>query len=54
MAVQLMNRHGALSDTIERARHYGDMARDALAIFPDSPEKSCLSGIVDFCVNRAH
>lgn len=54
MAVQLMNRHGALNDTIERARHYGDMARDALAIFPDSPEKSCLSGIVDFCVNRAH
>ncbi|MSP43742.1 MAG: polyprenyl synthetase family protein [Alphaproteobacteria bacterium] len=53
-AVQLMNRHGALSDTIERARHYGDIARDALAIFPDSPEKSCLSGIVDFCVNRAH
>lgn len=53
-AVQLMNRNGALSDTIERARHFGDIARDALAIFPDSPEKSCLSGIVDFCVNRAH
>ncbi|MDO9459708.1 MAG: polyprenyl synthetase family protein [Alphaproteobacteria bacterium] len=54
MAVQLMTRHNALSDTIERARHYGDMARDALAIFPDSPEKTCLSGIVDFCIGRAH
>lgn len=53
-AVQLMNRHGALSDTIDRARHYGDMARDALAIFPDSVEKNCLSGIVDFCISRAH
>ncbi|HEX4889077.1 MAG TPA: polyprenyl synthetase family protein [Alphaproteobacteria bacterium] len=54
MAVQLMNRHGALSDTIERARHYGDMARDALAIFPESAEKTCLLGIVDFCISRAH
>lgn len=53
-AVQLMNRHGALADTIERARHYGDMARDALAIFPPSAEKKCLSGIVDFCVNRTY
>lgn len=54
MAVQLMHRHGALSDTIDRARHYGDMARDALAIFPESPEKTCLAGIVDFCVGRVH
>ena len=53
-AQALMQRHGALSDTIERARHYGDMARDALAIFPDSVEKRCLVGIVDFCISRAH
>ncbi len=53
-AVQLMQRHGALADTVERARHYGDMARDALAIFPASREKTCLSGIVDFCINRAY
>ncbi|HAD25202.1 MAG TPA: hypothetical protein DCF61_05660 [Alphaproteobacteria bacterium] len=53
-AVALMTRHDALSDTIERARHYGDIARDALAIFPDSHEKDCLLGIVDFCIQRAH
>jgi len=53
-ALALMQRHGALTDTIERARHYGDMARDALAIFPDSIEKTCLVGIVDFCISRAH
>lgn len=53
-AVTLMTQHDALSDTIERARHYGDIARDALAIFPDSHEKDCLLGIVDFCIQRAH
>lgn len=52
-AVALMTKHQALADTIERARHYGDMAQDALAIFPDSAEKASLSGIVDFCINRA-
>ncbi|MEK7821366.1 MAG: polyprenyl synthetase family protein, partial [Pseudomonadota bacterium] len=29
-AVELLGRHGALADTVERARHYGAIARDAL------------------------
>jgi octaprenyl-diphosphate synthase len=33
-AQKLMERHGSLADTLERASHYGDMAKDALAIFP--------------------
>ena len=49
-----MDRHGALSDTIERANHYGDIARDALAIFPDSDLKQALAEAVDFCVSRAY
>ncbi|MFZ5913056.1 MAG: polyprenyl synthetase family protein [Pseudomonadota bacterium] len=53
-AAQLMTQHKALSGTIERARHYGAMAQDALAIFPDGQEKAVLSGIVDFCISRAH
>jgi octaprenyl-diphosphate synthase len=44
----------ALEDTIERARHYGAMARDALAIFPKSPMKEALLETVDFCIARAH
>ena len=47
-AMALMNEHNALSDTIERARHYGAMARDALAIFPDRAEKKAMLGLVDF------
>ncbi len=53
-ALELMGRHGAIADTVARARHYGAIARDALAIFPTSAEKTALIEVVDFCVNRAH
>jgi octaprenyl-diphosphate synthase len=50
----LMTKHRALEDTIERARHYGAMARDAMGIFPDSAWKRSLLDVVDFCISRAH
>ncbi|WP_262691029.1 polyprenyl synthetase family protein [Kordiimonas aestuarii] len=53
-AIRVMSKHGTLSDTVERARHYGAMAKDALAIFKDSPAKTALSDIVDFCIERAY
>src|SRR5215211_4819906 len=53
-AVAIMHRHRALEDTVERARHYGAMARDALALFPKSPWKQALLDAVDFCIARAH
>ena len=53
-ARKLMERHGALADTVDRASHYGDIARDALAIFPESAWKSALLEAVDFCVARAY
>jgi octaprenyl-diphosphate synthase len=53
-AQKLMDRHDAIADTVERARHYGDIARDALAIFPDGPYKEALLEAVDFCVARAY
>ncbi len=53
-AIAIMERHDALADTIKRAHHYGAMARDALAIFPDSAYKSALLEAVDFCVERAY
>ena len=34
-----MKQHKAIEATLERARSYGAIARDALAIFPDRPEK---------------
>lgn len=53
-ALSLMKKHRALEDTVERARHYGAMARDALGIFSDSPWKKALLDAVDFCIARAH
>jgi octaprenyl-diphosphate synthase len=51
-AMALMRKHDALSDTMERSRHYGAIARDALAIFPDSDTKEALLGAIEFCVDR--
>ncbi|MBL8567985.1 MAG: polyprenyl synthetase family protein [Phreatobacter sp.] len=53
-AIELMTRHGALRDTVERARHYGAIARDALGIFPDHPIKRALIELIDFAIHRAH
>src|SRR5512145_78377 len=53
-AIQLMERHGSLRDTVERARHYGAMARDALGVFSDSVEKRALVEVIDFAIHRAY
>lgn len=53
-ARKLMERHDALADTVDRAHHYGDISRDALAIFPASQWKDALLEAVDFCVARAY
>jgi octaprenyl-diphosphate synthase len=52
-AMSLMKRHNALADTMERARHYGAIARDDLAIFPESDAKAALLEAIEFCVDRA-
>jgi octaprenyl-diphosphate synthase len=53
-AIELMRRHRAIDDTVERARHFGAVARDALAPFPESAHKMALLEAVDFCIARAY
>jgi octaprenyl-diphosphate synthase len=53
-AIALMNKHRALEDTVRRARHYGAIAKDALALFPDSGMKQALAESVEFCIGRMH
>jgi octaprenyl-diphosphate synthase len=53
-AVELLKKHRALEDTVERARHYGEVAKDALALFPASAMREALGEVVDFCISRAH
>jgi octaprenyl-diphosphate synthase len=53
-ALTMLKKHRALEDTIERARHYGAMARDALALFPSSDWKHALLDAIEFAIERAH
>jgi len=53
-AISLMVKHRALDDTIQRARHYGAIAQDALALFPASPMKDALQEAVEFCISRTN
>ncbi len=53
-AIGLMEKRGALRDTVERARHYGAIARDALGIFPSGPLKAAMAEAIDFAIERAY
>ncbi|MDJ0612672.1 MAG: polyprenyl synthetase family protein [Rhizobiaceae bacterium] len=52
-AIELLAKHDAILDTVARARHYSEMAKDALGTLPDSAHKSALIDVLDFCVARA-
>jgi len=52
-AQSLIQRHGALRDTVSRARAYGEAALAALAALPESAERRALAGVVLFCIDRA-
>ncbi len=53
-AMELLTKHGAIADTVNRARHYGEIARDALAPLPESDMKQALLDVVEFCVSRVN
>jgi octaprenyl-diphosphate synthase len=53
-AIGLIARHHAIEDTVGRARHYGAIATDALALVPPSEIKTALIDAVGFCIARAH
>ena len=53
-AIGLMTRTGALADTIQRARHFGGIARDALAPLRETPQKAAMLDVIDFCVSRVN
>jgi octaprenyl-diphosphate synthase len=53
-AVAIMSRHEAIEATLKRARHFGVLARESMAMFRDSAAKRALLDVVAFCVNRTH
>lgn len=53
-AIELIREYGAIDDTLERARHYGQRAIDALGPFPASTAKAALVEAVEFAIARAY
>jgi octaprenyl-diphosphate synthase len=52
-ALALLAKHHAMEETVGLSPHYGAIAKDALALVPDSPMKQALEQTVDFCIARA-
>jgi octaprenyl-diphosphate synthase len=53
-AQHLIQRHGALAETLDRARQFGALACERLSVFPDGPERSALIEAAEFAVDRAY
>lgn len=53
-AIAVMRRHRAIDETFERARFYGQEAREALDIFPKGEAKTALLEAVEFSITRLH
>ena len=51
-AMRLLERHGALAETLARARVYAAAAVEALAIFPDGPLRRALAETAAFATAR--
>ena len=53
-AIELLERRGALRDSLARAAEYGVTARAALEGFPPSARRQALLDLADFCIERAY
>ncbi len=53
-AIKLMEQYDALVDSKSRARAYGETALEALVTFSPSKARDALTGVVEFCIERAH
>lgn len=52
-AFALLQKHGVLTEALERARAYGKAAREALLTLPDGPVRAALDDLIDFTIERA-
>lgn len=53
-AIKLLEKHGTISETIERASEYGKKARDDLERLPSNKYRNAMSEIIDFCISRVY
>ena len=52
-AMALVEHHGALAETLCRARGYATSAIEALSVFPDGPERRALTEAASFATERS-
>lgn len=53
-AMRLLERHGAIAATLDRAASFAQSAQNALAIFPPSVLRDALMDVATYTVNRVH
>jgi len=53
-AVELINRHGAVAATRDRARHFAQRAIDAIAAFPRGDAHAAMAEAAEFAVSRRY
>lgn len=53
-ALELLKKYDCLTDTRDRAKHYGEMAKDSLGLFKDQTAKQCLRDLVDYNLGRLY
>lgn len=53
-AIALLEKHNAISQTIEMAESFCEKSRQSLLSFPPSPARNALFDLVDFCASRAY
>ena len=53
-AQRLIAQHDTIGQTVQRAQEFGQKAKDALSIFPDSALRQAMLDVVDFSISRGH
>lgn len=53
-AISLLKKHQTITQTIDMAQLYCEKSRQALATLPNSPARTALLDLVDFCARRAY
>ena len=53
-ALIIINKYNCIKDTIERANHFANIAKDSLGIFNDTKYKKSLINLIDSSISRIH
>ena len=54
IALKIINKYNCIEDTVERANHYANIAKDSLGIFDNTKFKSMLINLTDSSLTRFH